>query len=256
LINLQTIIGFGCQLHETRLKFEKEVSQVVPDYRCLSELEAIVLDCEWYVDASKNLSLYGMYRNLFKLQHQKTFQSIRFDITVIPPLCLGQELVKTAGHYHSIAATGLHYPEIYQVAHGTAHYLLQKPKHEWTQLEDVVLINAVAGDVVVIPPGYGHITINPGDDPLVMANLVARSTVSDYEPIKQLHGGAYFETKDHQFLKNEHYEYVPELRRVKPPNTFESLKKGMSIYTSYIHDPSALNCLETPNKQIFEGILS
>ena len=238
------------------MNFEKDVSQVVPDHRRLSELEAIVFDYEWYLEASKNLVLYGMYRNLFKLQHQKSFQSIRFDITVIPPLLLGHELVKTAGHYHSIAETGLPYPEIYQVAHGTAHYLLQKPKPETTQLEDVVLINAVAGDVVVIPPGYGHITINPGDDPLVMANLVARSTVSDYKPIKQLHGGAYFETKDYQFLKNEHYEYVPELRRVKPPNTFISLKKGIPIYTSYIQDPSALNCLETPKKQIFEGILS
>ena len=52
---------------------------------------------------------------------------------------------------------------------GIAHFLLQTKK-----LDDVVLIKALKGDIIVIPPGYGHVTINPTlDHPLTMANLVS-----------------------------------------------------------------------------------
>ena len=49
--------------------------------------------------------------------------------------------------------------------------------------------NKKEGDKVVVPPNYGHITINPFDKTLVMSNWVCSDFPSIYEPIKRLGGG-------------------------------------------------------------------
>ena len=68
-------------------------------------------------------------------------------------------------------------PEIYEVLAGEAHYLIQT-----RDCSDVVMISARAGDVVVVPSGYGHVTINPSKkDVLEMANIVSSRFTSNYE---------------------------------------------------------------------------
>ena len=83
---------------------------------------------------------------------------LRYDITVIPPAMLGSEYIKTVGHYHPrVPGTNVYYPEIYQVLEGSATYLLQKVKSgEEDFVMDVVVITAKKGDLVLVPPGYGH----------------------------------------------------------------------------------------------------
>ena len=60
-------------------------------------------------------------------------------------------------HPENPAGTG--YPELYEVVEGVAHFLLQKKT-----LEHIVLVKAAKGDIVLIPLGYGHVTINPSRD--------------------------------------------------------------------------------------------
>jgi glucose-6-phosphate isomerase len=255
MIDLENTLGLGIHLSGTDLRFDPTIPAVKPAYRHLLEMEAVLLDHEWYAQAPKDLQLYAMYRDISRPQHAEIFRDIRFDITVIPPGILGRELVKTAGHYHPLAETGLPYPEIYQVAYGTAHYLLQKPTSDCAQIEDAVLVQATAGDVVVIPPGYGHITINPIESLLVMTNLVARAFSSNYAPYKQLKGGVYFEMKNHTFVKNEQYTKIPELRKVAPPSVFSSLQSGIPIYTRFCQNPESLKCLIAPTESMFAGLL-
>jgi glucose-6-phosphate isomerase len=69
---------------------------------------------------------------------------------------LGGEYVKTKGHHHPENPAGTGYPELYEVLDGTAHFQLQTKA-----LDDVVLIEVHKGDIIAIPPGYGHVTINP-----------------------------------------------------------------------------------------------
>lgn len=94
---------------------------------------------------------------------------LRYDITVIPPAKFGKEYVKTAGHYHPKAPkSDVSYTEIYQVLEGSATYLLQKAGRKGRVL-DVAVVEAEKGDIVFIPPDYGHITINRSDKVLKMA---------------------------------------------------------------------------------------
>ena len=157
--------------------------------------------------------VYYMYRDVARSGKDRSWlaaQQYRFDITVIPPREICGEFIKTKGHYHPDNPSGTGYPEVYEVLAGTAHYLIQN-----RECSDVVMIAASAGDIVVIPPGYGHVTINPaGDAVLQMANIVSSRFSSEYQGYEALNGAAYFEKVHEGFVQNPAYKKTSPLRRI------------------------------------------
>ncbi|MGB9927147.1 MAG: glucose-6-phosphate isomerase family protein [Methanosarcina sp.] len=170
---------------------------------------------------------------------------LRYDITIIPPAMLGKEFVKTAGHYHPKAPRAhVSFSEIYQVLEGEAVYLLQKAGRGG-RIDDAVIIEAKKGDIVFIPPDYGHITINRYKKTLKMANWVCRDFSSLYEPIKQFGGGAYF-LLENGFIKNLNYCCVPETRWLKPEKVdYLGLSPGEDMY-KLIENMEILRFLKEP----------
>jgi glucose-6-phosphate isomerase len=208
-------------------------------------MREVILDKEWAKE-NENLELYYMYRDLWMEGDRKRIleNDLRYDITVIPPRMLGQEFVKTKGHYHPECSPGLSYPEIYEILEGKAHFLLQKRTEKG--IVDVILVEAVAGEKTIICPNYGHITINPGNETLKMANWVNRSFTSLYEEIEKFGGGAYFELAGGEFVRNPNYGEVPELRRVKPTVIPElGIEKGRDLY-GLVKEPQNLRFLISP----------
>ena len=147
--------------------------------------------------------LYFMYRDLYKTHGDHEWlqrHHLRYDITRIPAGILNGEYTKTKGHYHPKNPAGVAYPEVYEVLSGYAYYLLQKSDHS-----DVIIVAARTGDVVLIPSGYGHVTINPGREDLIMANLVSTDFQSEYGEINAMHGAAYYYMKNEGWVANPHY---------------------------------------------------
>jgi glucose-6-phosphate isomerase len=179
----------------------------LPSVRTIDEMRSVLADpsCEG------STHLYFMYRDLAKSDADRQWlhsQALRYDLTVIPPSTLCGEWVKTKGHYHPKNPAGIGYPEVYEVLEGEAKYLLQS---RW--LEDMVMISAHAGDVVVIPPEYGHISINPSaDKTLTMANIVSTAFESEYGEYETLHGAAYYAMSNGKLKKNPYYPKIPEVR--------------------------------------------
>ncbi len=203
---------------ETNLQFG--TMRVKPNIRTLSDMRDVIYDRKWLSGAG-NPDLYYMYRDLSLGRNDALIikeNGLRYDITVIPPFMLGCEFIKTAGHYHPLVpGTDTTYPEVYEVLSGEAHYVMQRPENEGGVITDVILVKAKEGDKVIIPPGYGHLTINASNKILRMANWVARDFESMYSPVKEKGGGAYFFLKD-DILKNPGYDRVPELRIARPTN--------------------------------------
>ena len=179
-----------------------------PSVRMVSDMRTVLKDPECPVHGP----LYFMYRELARTPHDRAWlasRKLRYDLTVIPPAVLCGEKIKTKGHYHPANRSGVGYPEVYEVLEGSAHYLLQT-----RDLSDVVLIEARAGDRVIIPPSYGHVTINPGNSTLSMANIVSTEFSSDYGEYEEKQGAAYYELSDGRFVKNPRYSKIPQLRRL------------------------------------------
>jgi glucose-6-phosphate isomerase len=155
--------------------------------------------------------VYYMYRDISRsdVDHRwLSAQDLRYDITVIPPREICGEFIKTKGHYHPDNPSGTGYPEVYEVLAGMAHFLIQN-----RDFSDIVMIAASAGEIVIIPPGYGHVTINPSKNTVLqMANIVSTLFESDYRGYESLHGAAYFEMVEEGFVKNPTYTASPSLR--------------------------------------------
>ena len=173
--------------------------------------------------------LYYMYRDLYQTHGDHTWlerHHLRYDITRIPPGLINGEYTKTKGHYHPKNAAGIPYPEVYEVLSGSAYYLLQKRDHT-----DVILVPAHAGDTVLIPPGYGHVTINPAPEELVMANLVSTDFASEYGEINAMHGAAYYYMKREGWVPNTNYGDPIPMHVILPlPLPELALTEGRSLY--------------------------
>lgn len=174
-----------------------------PNIRFLYDIKKVVYDKKW-LKTAPNLELYYMYRGL------KKKNELRYDITVIPAQMLGKEFIKTKGHEHIN-----NYPELYEVLEGKAIFLMQKRKEN--SIQDVYAITAKKGKVIIVPSGYGHITINSIKKALKIGNWIYEKCKNDYSPIEKRKGFCYFYTKT-GWIKNKSYKKIPKLHFEKPLN--------------------------------------
>jgi glucose-6-phosphate isomerase len=145
------------------------------------------------------------------------------------------------------------YPEVYEVLEGEAKYLIQSRRPE-----DIVMISAKAGDIVIIPPGYGHISINPSaDQTLAMANIVSTAFESEYGEYETLHGAAYYAMSDGTLQKNPSYPKMPAVRYPGPHGRSAMQHICPGPLYSCIGNESALGFLNFPEKfpALFTGLL-
>jgi len=159
MLNLEDAIGLKVLLNDDNtLEFDDSVEVEKISARKFSDLATVV------ADESVQLSdepAYLMYRNVRLATDEEVLRSnnIRFDLTVIPPAMIGDEFVKTSGHYHPMRpGTDVAYPELYYVVAGQATYLMQK-RDEVGNIVDVLLCRVRAGEAIVMPPDYGHVTV-------------------------------------------------------------------------------------------------
>ncbi|MDP3727483.1 MAG: glucose-6-phosphate isomerase family protein [bacterium] len=216
-------------------------------------------------------AIYTVYRHVARKEDAPAIREarLRYDITIIPAGCFQgtrREFVRTAGHYHTVPPSGIAYPEVYEVISGRAHWLIQRsarparlpdgqaggPETENpAALEAVYLIEAGPGEKALIPPGFGHISINAGTDPLVMANWISDACTYDYEPFRKFRGGGYWILEGEtpgtvEFEQNPGYTAVPELKKLHPKEISEfGLVRSRPLYSlaqelerlAFLNDP-------------------
>ncbi|MBS3886734.1 MAG: glucose-6-phosphate isomerase [Firmicutes bacterium] len=233
-----------------KLIFGEGLTPVTAAIRRREEMLAVLFAAE----ADSLDELYYMYRDVCRAEDRQVIakHGLRYDVTILRPGQIGGEYIKTAGHYHPLKpGTDATYPEVYEVLYGRAHYLLQTEPDE--DGVEAILVEALPGDKVLIPPGYGHITINPGSTFLVMSNWVAAGFDSVYGAIKELGGGAYFELasqeEDAQFVVNPRYQPVPRFssRPVEDRPEF-ALLRGQPMYLEFLKAPEKFAFLTSPEK--------
>ncbi len=263
-LDLQPVSNLPITLDERRLRLilGEGLISAEPRVRTAEEMCDVLLDLK----AAKPGELYAMYRDLRFPQDEATIRAhnLRFDVTVIRSGLIGREFIKTAGHYHPlIPGQGLSYPEIYEVIQGGALYFLQKIRTlaDPRKVVDLVSIEARPGDRVIIPPDYGHVTINPYKTTLVMTNATADGFDSEYEPYRRLGGGACHliaEGGRMRWLPNPRYAKLPEIRHIQP-REFPGigLVRGRALYKAMIANPEGFAFLTKPlhHSELFNAAL-
>ncbi|MFH1671563.1 MAG: glucose-6-phosphate isomerase family protein [Candidatus Portnoybacteria bacterium] len=229
-----------------------DLTKLIPDIRHLSEMKELLYDQEWAKTAPDS-ELYLMYRDLSgnPEDKEKINQSgLRYDITVMMPVILGKEYNKTSGHDHPVVPnTDITYTELYQVLEGEIVFLIQDSEKD--EIKDVYAIKAKQDDKVVIPPNYEHLMVNASGKEAKTANWICRDFGSNiYKPFRSKQGFGYYALKDNSrinWVKNENYSSVPELKFLEPNRLLEQfgLNKEKPIY-QLVNDLSKLDFLKTP----------
>ena len=211
-------------------KFDEESLEfsgrkIRPSVRRLLEMSPVLATPKKDTGLDSDSPTYYMYRDVAH------FGKIRYDVTRILSLDLAGERNKTLGHVHPRSAKGAPWSEVYEVLSGEAHFLLQKLSQLGVQ--DAVLLSAKKGECLLIPPGYGHVTINAGKRDLVLGNLVSSEFDADYSQFLRMRGACYYEMHDGKLVRNLNYGGDFELRKLGAVDfssafgTYAPFRKGL-----------------------------
>ncbi|OGX25986.1 MAG: hypothetical protein A3J51_01790 [Omnitrophica WOR_2 bacterium RIFCSPHIGHO2_02_FULL_45_21] len=229
------------------------LSKVSPAIRFLKEIKEVLVEKE----LSSPAELYYMYRDMHKIKDAERLakHKLRYDVTVIRPGRLGNEFMKTAGHYHPGD-----FGELYEVLSGCAWCLLQRRNTgDERIIEDVILIKAKTGDKIVIPPRYGHILINIEKEHLVTSNWVSASFHSQYELYEKAQGAAYYIFEDSLGERFEANPYFKEVSRIRVALPAKEIKKfglvsGAPMYSLLYKEAGKLDFLNNPLKYDYSDV--
>lgn len=222
---------------------------LVPTFaRTVGQLKPVLLDANQALQDSRQV--YWVYRSVARESDVGKFglAGLEYDVTVIDHVFLRPERVKTFGHYHPLAFGGLSFPEVYEVLSGKACFLLQKrSEHDSHEVKEVLAVRASSGDKVVVPPNYGHVTINEASEPLVVSNIQALATASDYTSYAHKSGAAYYELEGGQFIPNKNFHKLPPLRVVEAKHLKHArLFSKTNLYSAFVNEPRAFSFLRDP----------
>lgn len=202
--------------------FQKLKLKKKPQPRTLEEMKPVLKNPEITEKIGSDKIIYDVFREV------KFKNPLRYDITFIYPVMLGDELPKTFGHCHKNL-------EIMEVVSGEVLWFLQKHDKNPKVIKEAYLIHAKKGEKVIFPSDFGTISINPTTKETVLSNWMNSETQSNYEFNKQLAGGCYYFLDGGKLEKNQNYEKVPELIRLKPkelPELGIIFKKQLINYPS------------------------
>ena len=236
-IDLQKISGLPISFNPKSLKleFHGDFPAVKKSERSLEELK-LYLKNPHASNGPSPVYYVWRYAHLKKDDEKIKAANLRYDLTLIPPGKIDGEFAKTAGHYH------LFYPEIYEVLFGRAYFLIQSESA-------VCLAEAGPGEKFLVPPSFGHNTINVFNNPLLLANWVSEKAIYDYEPYKNNQGASYYFVDDGNLvdiIKNPNYNSVPQIQKIKEKEYPKfGLVRNRPLY-SLVNDLEKLKFLNYP----------
>jgi glucose-6-phosphate isomerase len=198
-------------------------------------------------------TFYTFYEGVMKKKDAPIFQEnmIRYDLIVVWPGLILDEYKKTSGHYHcKIPGQEISYPEIYEVMQGSALFILQRC-NTYGEIVEVFAVRGNPGDKLVIPPEYGHATINIGNEPLIFADLVSSKASNIYGQIGENHGMSYYVLKDNnrglRLINNPAYHNVGEIKLTDiSENPALGIWNDKPLYLEFVNNPSLFEYLNKP----------
>jgi len=248
----KNISGLDIKMEDVGLVYDQNIFPVEAKVRTYEEAKDVYEEKN-----AEEQDLYWMYRYFEAENDSQKFiaSNLEYDITVIRSGKIGDEFIKTAGHYHSyVPDTDLTYPEVYEVIDGQIEYLIQtRPDADGNV--DAVIITAELGDKVIIPPNYGHISINVGPNIAVESNLQLRDLPAnaDYETFRIFSGGDLF--REGKGWENNPQYKIRSLKKVRPKEKpIWGLEKNKPLYPSFIESPEKFYFLTRPQDFDFVDI--
>jgi glucose-6-phosphate isomerase len=218
MLNLEAISGLPLTMAETgTLLFGPEVVVDETKTRLLDELTPVALD-QAVCRQSQDIAYY-MYNGIYRNRDATRLANLpmRYELTLIPPRQIGREFIKTFGHIHNTEPkSGQTYAEVCEVLLGQAHFVFQTLDPAGPEANQAFYVEVNPGQKIIIPPGFDHLTINPGPEPLLFSDVISLEVYGVYDRFRSSRGAAYLEVNGEEgqakFMPNPHYRAVAPLQ--------------------------------------------
>lgn len=250
MIDLSAVAGIEVALHDTHLIFGAPMSEMVESVRQVNSLSAVWMDSSVHGEQD----IYRVYWGAYRAVDTPVFAQHGLDhaYVVLFPGRHACEYNKTQGHYHPpLPGTTTSTPELYKVLYGQGYFALQRSHPPYDAIDDVVLVEAQAGDVFHVAPNYGHLTINTGDVPLVFEAFLPTQLTPLTEPYRARRGGAHYVVVgpdgQPEVISNALYGALPHLRHCRAAE-FDQWEStwGRLCYAQVVEHPEAFHYLVDP----------
>ncbi len=228
--------GFGIISENNPLgfRYENGVFGPSPEIRRLDDIRSSLSDkgCKGPEE------LYAIVMDVGQLADREEIlkRNLLFGAVTYAAGLLGKEPVRSQGHIHAISPScHASTPEVYEIWEGEAFIYMQQSGDDQPGL--CYAVHAKAGDVVIVPPGWVHATVN-GD---VSRNMTfgawcVRDYGFEYEAVRRHNGIAYFpEAEEGTIAWKPNPAYKNGTLIVKGARTYEDfgLKPGIPIYRQF-----------------------
>jgi glucose-6-phosphate isomerase len=142
--------------------------------RTLKDLDGFFADRQ----ATENMLKSGQDPVIYEVHESLQPQEdgyLNFGTTILYPGKIGKEFYMTKGHFHLKEASS----EVYLALRGEGLILLQSrmDNSEWLRMSQ--------GDVIYVPPGWGHRTVNVGAEKLVFLFTYQADARHDYASVEK-----------------------------------------------------------------------
>lgn len=228
--------GFNIQINAERMTFQygNDVFGPEAEKRKLSDIRKSLSD----PNAKGPEIVYSVAMDVGKEKDRKDLnkRNLLYGAMIFAKGHIGNEPIRSQGHVHSVSMScNASTPEVYEIWSGDAIIYMQE--HDSDNPGRCIAVNAHAGNIVIVPPGWAHCTINANIDiEMTFGAWCVRDYGFNYVGVRKHGGLSYFPTLEGgkiQWLKNYQYlESTLEIRNAREYSEIEILK-GVPIYTQY-----------------------
>lgn len=196
--------------------------------------------------------VYAVAMDVGKQEHKEDLisRNLLYGAMIFEKGIVGEEPVRSQGHVHAISSScNASTCEVYEIWAGEAYIYMQETDHD--DPGRCFAVHAKQGDVVIVPPGWAHCTINADpSQPMLFGAWCVRDYGFDYDGIRAHKGVAYFpKVRDTEIEFVANPEYGKSTLEICEARTYPEfhLQPGVPIYTQYEQNHELFRFVTDPN---------
>lgn len=222
-----------------------------PEIRRLDDIRASLADPA----CSGPEELYAISMDVGREEDRKEIErrSLLYGAVVYGAGVIGREPVRSQGHIHAVSPScGYSTPEVYEIWDGEAIIYMQEA--EGDNPGNCYAVRGKAGDVVIVPPGWVHATVNADvSRTMCFGAWCVRDYGFEYEAVRSHGGIAYFPyVEKNSILWRENPAYRGGHLVEKTPREYTEfgIRKGVPIYTQFQENKEEFSFVTRPQDYI------
>jgi len=205
-----------------------------PEVRYLNDIRSSLAD----PDCEGPAELYAIAMDVGEQKDREEIEkrNLLFGAVTYAAGLLGREPVRSQGHIHAVSPScNASTPEVYEIWEGEAFIYMQESSED--QAGTCYAVHAKAGDVVIVPPGWVHATVNADvNRNMTFGAWCVRDYGFEYAAVRRHNGIAYFpEAAEDGIRWKPNPAYKDSTLVVKEARSYEDfgLRPGIPIYRQF-----------------------